>query len=114
MALSTVGATSYTYPPTTATARAVPSEERSGKQCHQRHPPTVAARSSPVNHPSGDEFERIAVGRSDDSEVPSVERRDRLDVQAFGDRDDRSVDESEPQVGVGVNQGRWLGCSRQQ
>ena len=42
--------------------------------------------------------------RTDDGEVPVVERGDGGDVKPLGDGDDTRVDEAEPEIGVGLDQ----------
>ncbi len=51
-----------------------------------------------------DELEGVAVGGAHDCEVATVQRGEFGDVEAFGDRDDRGVDEPEPEIAVDADQ----------
>lgn len=57
-----------------------------------------------VWHAGGEQLERVDVGRAYDAEVASVHRGDRRKPETFGDCDDRSVNHSEAEVQVGVDQ----------
>ena len=58
---------------------------------------------------SGDEFERRAVGRTNDGEVSPVEGRYTGLIEPLGDRDNAGVGASEGQIGVGLNEVRDAG-----
>ena len=53
---------------------------------------------------SGDEFESVAVDGAHNGEVAAVECGDGGDVEAFGDGDDRGVDEPEAEIFVAADQ----------
>ena len=53
---------------------------------------------------SRDEFERVDMAGPNHGEVPTVERGDGGDPEAFGQSDDAGVDQSQPEIGVGLDQ----------
>ena len=57
-----------------------------------------------VSRAGGEQLERVDVGRAYDAEVASVHRGDRREPETFGDCNDRSVDHTEAEVQVGVDQ----------
>ena len=53
---------------------------------------------------SGNQLEGGGVVRTNDAEVPSIERRDRRDVETFREGDQARVGATEPEVGIGLDQ----------
>lgn len=71
-----------------------------------------AARSERSGRQIGHERERRHVPRSYNREVAAIGRRDRVLSQALRDRDDRRIDETEPEIRIGTTELSHAGVVR--